>query len=259
MSQTNPPQQDPNAGKAGGPTPPPPPPPPPPPQGGTPGYDPYQQGGQFPQQTPPPGYGYPPPGYGYAPQWYGYPQQPQPGAQGGQQQYYAPPPPPPPGYGYPPQGYAPPPPPVVDEGPVTPIGSFGREEKGFKTTITVPKHGLKFDEQRFLCLLSGSISLTKDEKKRIIEAVPRLSQYQIDELVKILEEEKRKFSELDVKHKEQLRALEDKHRQEWEDLEVEMSQPGAQKQEEVQAEELRKSLGLDDKSKGGKPQSKKGE
>ncbi|MBT4937305.1 hypothetical protein HON22_05295 [Candidatus Peregrinibacteria bacterium] len=141
-------------------------------------------------------------------------------------------PPPPPG-----QGVQAPPPPVV------PIGSFGRDD-AFSTTIVLPKHNLQFDEQYFLKLLAGSISLSKDEKKRIIESIPKLSQYQIDELIKIFEEEKRKFSELDTKHKEQLGALETKHSSEWEALEMEYQQNSQQGEEDTAAADIRKSLGL---------------
>ena len=58
--------------------------------------------------------------------------------------------------------------------------------------IVTPAHPeTNFDEQNFLTLLRGSISLTRDEKWRIIQAIPKLSQFQIDELQKILEEERR--------------------------------------------------------------------
>ncbi|MEI7511561.1 MAG: hypothetical protein WCJ84_05370, partial [Candidatus Peregrinibacteria bacterium] len=213
------------------------------------------QPGAYP--PPPPGYGYPPqPGYG-APQDGQNPAQP--GAQTPPAGYgYAPQPgaypPPPPGYGYPPYGGGyppagyqqppyggaayPPEPPVVQ-----PIGNFGRDEKAFKTKIKLPKHNLQFDENHFLLLLAGSISLTKDEKKRIIEAVPRLTQYQVDELMRILEEEKRKFSELDVRHKQQLDELEGKHNQEWEDLEIEMSSGDAKREEEEALARARAGIG----------------
>jgi len=153
--------------------------------------------------------------------------------------------------GMPPQGMPggfmppPPPPPVIEEAPVVPIGSFGRDD-AFQTKMRIPAHSLQFNENRFLQLLAGSISLSKDEKKRIIESVPKLSQYQIDELIKIFEEEKRKFSELDVKHKEQLRALEAKHAAEWEALEMEQEQNAQQGAEDQAAEDIRKSLGLTD-------------
>jgi peptidoglycan hydrolase CwlO-like protein len=119
-----------------------------------------------------------------------------------------------------------------------PIGSFGRTD-GFQTKIKIPAHQLKFDENKFLRLMAGSISLTKDEKKRIIEAVPKLTQFQVDELIRILQEEKDKFSALDVKHKEQLRGLESKHAQEWEDLEMEMTAGDAKKAQEAQLAQAR--------------------
>ncbi|QQS59579.1 hypothetical protein IPN35_01695 [Candidatus Peregrinibacteria bacterium] len=214
--------------------------PPPPPGYGYPPYDPAMA-----QQTPPPGYGYPPPpppGYGYPPPppGYGYPpydpamaqQTPPPG--------YGYPPPPPPGYGYPPPppGYGAPPPPPK---PITPIGKFGRGDS-FTTTIILPKHSLKIDESKFLRLLAGSASLMKDEKRRIIEAVPRLTQEQVDELIRILEEEKQKFSELDVEHQAQMEALEAKQKQEWDELEMEMTEVDRQEKEDDAAEAIRQKL-----------------
>ncbi|MDD5025797.1 MAG: hypothetical protein PHH13_00285, partial [Candidatus Peribacteraceae bacterium] len=101
-----------------------------------------------------------------------------------------------------------------------------------------------FDEQLFLTLLRGSISLTRDEKWRIIQAIPKLSQFQIDELQKILDEERRKFSELSPKHLTQLMKLEQKHAADWKDLQVVTVQEGARKTEQQKADEIRKQLGL---------------
>ena len=115
-------------------------------------------------------------------------------------------------------------------------------EDSFTTTIRLPKHSLTIDEPRFLRLLAGSASLMKDEKRRIIEAVPRLTQEQIDELIRILEEEKQKFSELDVEHKGQLEALESKQKQEWEELEMEMNAGERQEQEDSAADAIRQQL-----------------
>ena len=112
-------------------------------------------------------------------------------------------------------------------------------------SIAVPGHPeTKFDEQVFLTLLRGSISLTRDEKWRIIQAIPKLSQFQIDELQKILEEEKRKFSELSPKHLLQLQKLEQKHGADWGDLQNITVQQGAREEEQAQAEDIRKNLGL---------------
>ncbi|HVW66099.1 MAG TPA: hypothetical protein VHA78_00005, partial [Candidatus Peribacteraceae bacterium] len=111
--------------------------------------------------------------------------------------------------------------------------------------IHVPAHPeTQFDEQRFLMLLRGSISLTRDEKWRIVQAIPKLSQFQVDELQKILEEERRKFSELSPKHLAQLMKLEQKHATDWQDLQSAYVQEGAKQQEQAQADEIRKQLGL---------------
>lgn len=123
---------------------------------------------------------------------------------------------------------------------------FGSTSVSLTTdNIVSPAHPeTKFDEQEFLKLLSGSISLMRDEKWRIIQAIPKLSQFQIDELKKILTEEKRKFSDLSPKHLLQLQKLEQKHSDDWRDLQSLMVQEGAKKQESAQADEIRKKLGL---------------
>lgn len=111
--------------------------------------------------------------------------------------------------------------------------------------ILVPAHvETTFDEQMFLTLLRGSISLTRDEKWRIIQAIPKLSQFQLDELQKILEEEKHKFSELSPKHLLQLQKLEQKHAEDWRDLQTVSVQQNAKSQEQDQAAQIRKQLGL---------------
>jgi hypothetical protein len=111
--------------------------------------------------------------------------------------------------------------------------------------VEIPAHPeTQFDGARFLTLLRGSISLTKDEKWRIIQAIPKLSQFQIDELQKILEDERRKFSELSPKHLLQLMKLEQKHAEDWRDLQSFMVQKSAKQEEQAQADEIRKQLGL---------------
>jgi len=111
--------------------------------------------------------------------------------------------------------------------------------------IIVPTHPeTTFDEQRFLTLLRGSISLTRDEKWRIVQAIPKLSQFQIDELQKILDEEKQKFRELSPKHLLQLMKLEQKHAEDWKDLQAITAQQSAAQQENAEADAIRKQLGL---------------
>jgi hypothetical protein len=118
-------------------------------------------------------------------------------------------------------------------------------QQQFISSVKIPPHpNTKFDEAKFLELLAGSISLTINEKKNIITAIPQLSQFQIDELMKIFEEEKVKFTELEKKHAEQLAELEKKHAGSWQDLEAKSKEEAAKAEEAKKAEELKKSLGL---------------
>lgn len=159
-----------------------------------------------------------------------------------------------------PQDSGPPPPPVgtvatkemgYDDEDIKVLGQVGDYRFGNTTAtltndgILIPAHpNTTFDEQRFLTLLRGSISLTRDEKWRIIQAVPKLSQFQVDELQKILDEERRKFSELSPKHLAQLQKLEQKHAADWKDLQTVSVQEGVKQQDASQADEIRKQLGL---------------
>lgn len=152
--------------------------------------------------------------------------------------WFAPPPPPPP------------PPPVQwddqwqqDEWPIVPIWIFWRDG-GFHSRIKLPEHETVVNEQLFLKLLAWSISLSIDEKKNIIKNFGKLSQFQVDELIKIFEEEKSKFSALDVKHREQLQALERQHAAAWDAFEAEAQQEKNQVVDKAEAEEIRKSLWL---------------
>ena len=153
-------------------------------------------------------------------------------------------------WSFPPPPPPPPPPPQSsdwddkDEWPITPIWNFWRTAN-FTSKISLPKHATKVDEQHFLQLLAWSISLSIDEKKKIIENFWSLSQYQVDELIKIFEEEKSKFAALDVKHKEQLQALEKQHSIAWDSFESESQQAITTVEDKAEAEEIRKSLWLD--------------
>lgn len=182
-------------------------------------------------------------------------------------QVFASPPPPPGNQGddgaKPPQDQGPPPPPVDHGSTDEQLKSYGYDDEDIRilkevgsyrfgsiadkqdnSNITMPAHPeTQFDDQVFLTLLRGSISLTRDEKWRIIQAIPKLSQFQIDELQKILQEERRKFADLSPKHLLQLMKLEQKHVEDWGDLKNITQQQGARQEERAQADEIRKQLG----------------
>lgn len=133
-------------------------------------------------------------------------------------------------------------PPKKDEGPAGfQLGSL----IGDDIQITLPKHPeSEFDDNRFLRLLAGSISLSKPEKKKILEAIPKLKQWQVDELLNIFEEEKKKFAQLSEKHVPQLKKLEKQHYEEWKDIEMEQEKETKSKEDKKKADEIRKKLGL---------------
>lgn len=116
--------------------------------------------------------------------------------------------------------------------------------KNFTTSIACPAHSLKFDEAYFINLLAGSISLSKDEKKKIVESIPKLRQEQVDELIRIFEEERAKFVELSAKHGAQLKKLEDQHAADWRDLEIEQKAVAQKADEQNKADDIRKQLGI---------------
>lgn len=121
-----------------------------------------------------------------------------------------------------------------------------QSQQDFISSVKIPAHpNTKFDEQVFIQLLAGSISLTLSEKKKIIEAIPQLSQFQLDELMKIFQEEKGKFAELEKKHADQISDLEKQHKGNWQDLEAQKEEESKQDDEAKQAEDIKKQLGLE--------------
>ena len=211
--------------------------------------DPQQQGTGGPTPPPPPRPGDPVPTGGLDPSqvFASPPTPPQPPAGQGDDatipQDSGPPPPPPGVQATKEMGY--------DEEDIKILGQVGNYRFGTITAalnndhVEIPVHPeTKFDVTKFLSLLRGSISLTRDEKWRIIQAIPKLSQFQIDELQKILEDERRKFSELSPKHLLQLMKLEQKHAEDWRDLQSFMIQKNAKQTEQSQADDIRKQLGL---------------
>lgn len=108
--------------------------------------------------------------------------------------------------------------------------------------------GIELDINVFHDLLKHSLSLSTLEKKRVIDAVPTLSQYQFDELAKVFREEREKFRDLAGKHPEDIKKLLKKQQEEWlqlwdiyiSALENEQKEIEARKREE----EIKKSLEL---------------
>lgn len=207
--------------------------------------NPYPQQGAYPQGGYPPMGAYPQGGFppaGYPQQ--GYPQGGYPPAGAYPQGGFPPAGAYPQGGGFPPAaggGYQPSQPPQED---TTPANFQLGTKFPPKLKVKVPKHTLTFNEEYFIRLLAGSISLSKDEKKKIVDSIPKLKQTQIDELIRIFEEEKQKFAALSKKHVPQLEKLVQQHYQEWMQLEDEYELGHKKAEDQSKADEIRKNLGL---------------
>lgn len=104
------------------------------------------------------------------------------------------------------------------------------------------------DENEFLDLLKNSLSLNVNEKKRVIDAVPTLSQFQFDELKKVFVEERTKFRELAWEHPEDIKKLLKKQQEEWVTLwniyKNEQAKKEVEWEDEQKIDDIKKSLWL---------------
>lgn len=104
------------------------------------------------------------------------------------------------------------------------------------------------DVKNFHDLLKHSLSLSTFEKKRVIDAVPTLSQFQFDELTKVFSEEREKFRDLSKEHPDDIKKLLKKQQLEWLQLgdiyKVENEKKSKDDEDAKKAEELKKSLWL---------------
>jgi len=104
------------------------------------------------------------------------------------------------------------------------------------------------DTENFLDLLKFSLSLNTAEKKRVVDAVPTLSQFQFDELTKVFIDEREKFKELASEHPEDIKKLVAKQQAEWLQLwdlykaEEEKNQKEEENQEKI--DDIKSSLWL---------------
>ena len=105
-----------------------------------------------------------------------------------------------------------------------------------------------FEEVYFLDLLEHSLSLNVFEKKRVIDSIPNLSQFQIDELVKVFVDEREEFKKLISTEGEAIKELVVKQKEWWAQLSDIYLQEWLKKQSEGQdqskIDDLKSSLGL---------------
>ena len=106
----------------------------------------------------------------------------------------------------------------------------------------------QFEEKEFVDLLEHSLSVA--EKKRVVDAIPTLSQYQIDELKKVFTEEREEFRKLMPKEGETIKKLVTDKRAEWKQLKQiyidELKNRQKANEDAGKIDDLKKSLGLDE-------------
>lgn len=107
---------------------------------------------------------------------------------------------------------------------------------------------VEFEENVFLDLLKHSLSLNTFEKKRVIDAMPTLSQFQVDELQKVFLEEREKFKELAWEHPDDIKKLVAKQQQEWLQLgdiyKTEKEKVEKEGEEQKKIDDLKSQFGL---------------
>ncbi|MFA6080356.1 MAG: hypothetical protein WC753_02630 [Candidatus Gracilibacteria bacterium] len=108
----------------------------------------------------------------------------------------------------------------------------------------------QFEEKDFVDLLEHSLSLSVSEKKRVVDAIPTLSQYQIDELKKVFTEEREEFRKLMPKEAETIKKLVTDKRAEWKQLKQiyidELKNRQKSNEDQNKIDDLKKSLGLEE-------------
>ncbi len=107
---------------------------------------------------------------------------------------------------------------------------------------------VQVDPEVFLDLLKHSLSLNTMEKKRVVDAVPTLSQFQFDELTKVFTEEREKFRELASEHPDDIKKLLTKQQTEWIQLwdlyQAEKENEGKQEEDQWKIDDIKSQLGL---------------
>ncbi|MCD5374839.1 hypothetical protein LR010_00100 [Candidatus Gracilibacteria bacterium] len=114
--------------------------------------------------------------------------------------------------------------------------------------LNLHSEAVNVDVELFSDLLKHSLSLNTMEKKRVIDAVPTLSQFQFDELSKVFTEEREKFRELAKDHPEDIKKLLAKQQSEWLQLgdlyRAELENKTQEAENKAKEDEIKKSLGL---------------
>lgn len=105
-------------------------------------------------------------------------------------------------------------------------------QKGEKSFEVSDELQVKFPE--LIELIIATESMDDDERQYWFDIMPSMTDAQIDRLFDILETEKRKLQELEVKYQKEIKALNEKHLIEWQEVQM---KEGKKKVAAAEAEE----------------------
>jgi len=114
--------------------------------------------------------------------------------------------------------------------------------------IKLHSEEVEVNAEDFSDLLKFSLSLNTMEKKRVVDAVPTLSQFQFDELTKVFSEERVKFKDLAKEHPDDIKKLVAKQQAEWIELgdlyKSESENKSVESENQEKIDDIKAGLGL---------------
>ena len=88
------------------------------------------------------------------------------------------------------------------------------------------EHQAKYPE--LIELILKTESMDDDERQYWFDIMPSMTNAQIDRLFDILETERRKLQELEIKYQKEIKALNEKHLIEWQEVQIKEAKKKAQ-------------------------------
>ncbi len=104
--------------------------------------------------------------------------------------------------------------------------NMGNIQKNDKTFQISDELQAKFPE--LIELIIATESMDDDERQYWFDIMPSMTDAQIDRLFDILETERRKLQELEVKYQKEIKALNEKHLIEWQEVQMKEAKKKAQ-------------------------------
>lgn len=118
---------------------------------------------------------------------------------------------------------------------------MGNIQKGDKNFVIQDEMQAKYPE--LIKLIIETESMDDDERQYWFDIMPSMTDAQVDRLYNILETEKKKLEELELKYQKEIKSLNEKHLIEWQEFQVKQSKDKISK---AQAEEAKTEEDPDD-------------